>query len=178
MNKNILDDIFHDKLRDNLEEGEVVVWDGKPRFNNYSRLIATGSIFLFSGTHLFFSINDQDYWFAAFWLALIIFSIVELFYRQRKTRYLITNQRIIFQLPKMRNVQVHSLPLNHLDKVLIKDLGNKSGTIELHLKEPFETKIQTIDIRNNWARKNPTLELVDNAEEVRDYIEKGIQGKL
>ncbi len=84
MKNNILDDIFHDKLRDNLEEGEVVVWDGKPRFTKYSSLISTGSIFFLLGINLLLSIPDEDYWLISFWSALIILSIVELFFSTKE----------------------------------------------------------------------------------------------
>lgn len=178
MKNNILDDIFHDKLRDNLKEGEIVVWDGAPRFNNYSRLVVVGFIFLYLGIHLFHSIQEKEYWMVALMTSAIILSLIQIFFRQSRTRYLITNQRVIFQLPEMRKVEIHSLPLNQIDKVRIKDLANKNGTIELILKEPFKTKIQTIAIRNNSYRKNPTLELVDHVDEVKKYIEKGIQGEL
>lgn len=176
MKNSILDDIFHDNLRDNLEEGEVVTWDGKPQFNNYSRLVAAGFIFIFIGVHFFNSIRDENYWMTAFTAIGMIISFVQLFFRQKKTRYLITNQRIIFQLPKMtmRGVEVHSLPFEQLDEVIIKEKGSKSGTIELILKKTFNTKIKTFDIRKSSNRKHPTLELIEDVEEVRNYIIEGI----
>ena len=178
MKNNILDDIFHDKLRDGLEEGEIVVWDGKPRYSNYSRLVAAGFIFIFFGIHLYNTIVDKNYWFALLMVLAITFSIIRLFLHQIKTRYLITNQRIIFQLPKTRKVAIHSLPLNQLDEVIVKEKVNKNGTLELILKEPFETKIKTYDIRKSYVRTNPTLELIEDVLEVKNYIEKGMKGKL
>ena len=178
MNNNILDDIFHDKLRDDIKEGEVVVWDGKPRFSNYSRLVAAGFLFLFIGIHLLSSIREKEHWLTALLLSAIILSLAQLFLRQRKTRYLITNQRIIFQLPKMRSTEIHSLPLNQLDEVIVKEKVNKNGTLELILKKPFKTKFKTIDIRNNTQRKHLTLEIIEDVLDVKNYIENGIQGKL
>lgn len=99
------------------------------------------------------------------------------FFRQKKTRYLITNQRVIFQLPKWRKTEVHSLPLNQLGEVVVKEKDNKNGTIELLLKKPYTTKIKTIDIRSSSRRKNPTLELIENVEEVKNYIIQGIKNK-
>lgn len=178
MKNEILDDIFNDKLRDQLEEGEAVIWEGKPQFNNYSRLVAAGFMFFFIGINLINSITQEQHWLTAIIVAALIFSVIQLFFRQKKTRYLVTNSRVIFQLPKMRRTQIHSLPLNQLDEVIVDEGKNKNGTITLILKESFTTEIKTIDIKKNTLRKNPTLEIIENVEEVGNYIRRGIEGKL
>ena len=178
MKNQILDDIFNDKLRDQLEEGEVVIWEGKPRFNNYNRLIAIGFIFLVFGINLIEAISKNKHWMIAIHSLILILLIIQLFFIQKKTRYLITNFRIIFQLPKGRRTQFHSLPLHHLEKVVVNKGKNKNGTINLILKKSFKTEIKTINIKMNSRRKNPTLEMIENVEEVATYIRKGIQENL
>ena len=178
MKNEILDDIFNDKLRDQLEEGEVIFWDGKPRFSNYSRFVASFFIIFSFGIIFCTSIIDKDYWWTLFTGLGLTYSLFNIFLQQRRTRYLITNQRIIFQLPKRRKVEIHSLPLNQLEEVVVKEKVNKNGTLELILKEPFKTKIKTVDIRNSHPREHPTIEIIENVLEVKSYIEKGIQGEL
>ncbi|MFK8010182.1 MAG: PH domain-containing protein [Saprospiraceae bacterium] len=178
MKNEILDDIFKDKLRDQLVEGEIIVWDGKPRFSNYSRLVAFFFIIFFFGIYLYSTIVDKKYWLTLFIVLGITYSLFNIFLKQKKTRYLITNQRIIFQLPKMRKVEIQSLPLNQLEEVVVKEKVNKNGTLEFILKEPFKTKIKTIDIRNSYPREHPTMEIIENVLEVKNYIEKGIKGEL
>ncbi|MFK7774082.1 MAG: PH domain-containing protein [Saprospiraceae bacterium] len=178
MKNEILDDIFNDNLRDQLVKGEIIVWEGKPHFSNYSRLVAFFFIFFSLVFFFYTSIIDKDYWWTLFTGLGITYSLFDIFLQQRKTRYLITNQRIIFQLPKMRKVEIHSLPLNQLEEVVVKEKVNKNGTLEFILKEPFKTKIKTVDIRKNYPRYNPTIEMVEDVLEVKNYIEKGIKGEF
>lgn len=131
MKNQILDDIFNDKLRDQLEEGEVVIWEGKPQFNNYNRFIAAGFMFLFIGCHLFNSITQKQHWLTAIIVIALVFSVIQLLFRQRKTRYIVTNSRVIFQLPQKRKTQIHSLSLNQIEDVIVEEGINKQGTITL-----------------------------------------------
>jgi hypothetical protein len=178
MKNEILDDIFNDNLRDQLVKGEIIVWEGKPRFSNYSRLVASFFIISPFGFLFYTSIIHKDYWLTLFFGLGITYSLFDIFLQKRKTRYLVTNQRIIFQLPKMRKVEIHSLPLNQLEEVVVKEKVNKNGTLEFILKEPFKTKIKTTDIRNSYPRKNPTMEIIGDVLEVKRYIEKSIKGEL
>ncbi|MFK7774084.1 MAG: hypothetical protein AB8F94_18170 [Saprospiraceae bacterium] len=171
MKNEILDDIFNDSLRDQLEEGEVVIWEGKPQFNNYSRMRTIGYWLLCFGLLFSNSIRKERYWLLVFTIVGVIYTGYHLFLNQKKTRYLITKLRIIFQLPK---TEIQSLPFNQLDEVIV----NKDGSIELLLKETYSTEIKTMDISNNTPRKNPTLELIEDVEEVASYIRNGIEDKL
>ena len=178
MKNEILDDIFTDNLRNQLEDGEVIIWEGKPHFNNYSRLVTAWSMFLFIGFNLIYSISQNIHWLTALIIIALIFSIFRLFFRQKKTRYLVTNARVIFQLPNKRKTQIQSLPLNQIEDVIYEEGKNKNGTISLTLKKSFKTDIKTIDLKKNVSRKNPTLELIENVEEVGNYIQQAIEGKL
>jgi len=178
MKNEILDDIFNDKLRDQLEENEVVIWEGKPRFNNYNRFITAGFMFFFIGVNLINSTTQNQHWLTAIIVVALIFSVIQLFFRQKKTRYLVTNSRVIFQLPKKRKTQIHSLFLNQIEDVIVEKGRNKNGTITLTLKKSFKTEIKTIDLEKNVSRKYPTLELIENVDEVGNYIQQAIEGKL
>jgi len=136
-------------------------------------------MFLFIGVNLFNSITQEAHWLTAIIIITLVFSTVQLFFRQRKTKYVLTNSRIIFQLPaSMRKTKIQSLPLNHIEDVIFSEGREKNGTITLTLKKSFKTDITTIDIKKNTKRKNPTLEMIEDVEEVSKYIQKGIQGKL
>lgn len=178
MKNKILDDIFNDNLRKQLEEGEVVIWEGKPQFNNYNRLVTAGFLFLFIGVNLINSILGNHHWLTAIIIVALVFSVFRLFFRQKKTRYLVTNARVIFQLPNKRKTQIHSLPLHQIEDVIYEEGRNKNGTITLTLKKTFKTDIKTIDLKKNVSRKNPTLELIENVEDVGNYIQQAIEGKL
>lgn len=176
MKNKILDDTFHDQLRDQLSPGEIIVWEGQPKFNSYSRLIAVWfTIFCVNSLIVLIGIHEKEYWWATIFFCLILLSIYEIIINQKKTRYLITNQRIHFQLPKWMGVQYHSIPLNHLEEIRVLENVNNNGTLELILKEPYPLEVKTRDIRKNSIRKNPTIELVDNVLEVKEYLEKGMQ---
>ena len=86
MKNEILDDFFHDKLRNEIEEGEMVFWDGRPRFNTYSSIIAAGFI-LFMSSHLILeTIEERRYWLGVFVIALITYAIYTLFKQLRKNK--------------------------------------------------------------------------------------------
>jgi len=133
MKNEILDDIFNDKLRNQLEKGEVVIWEGKPQFNNYNRLTIGGFFFAFMGINLFKSVLEAQHRMTWIIVIILIGLLIQIFLRQKKTRYLITNSRIIFQLPtEMGRINIQSLPLNQLEKITIDEVKIKMGQFFYH----------------------------------------------
>ena len=178
MKNQILDDIFHDKLLNNLEEGEIVFWDGSPRFNGYSMSIAIGFLFVISGASFYNAIQTKELWMIISSFVLFLFMAYHLFSTQKRTRYLITNLRIIFQLPSFWKTKIHSLPLNQIEHVHIDKEGGNNGNIFLELKKSFKADFKTTNLKTNSHRKMLTLELIENFEDVAKIIDKGTQGKF
>ena len=157
----------------------MVYWDGQPQFNNWSILkSATLIMIVYGGLNGIIYFIQGKYWLAVLYLFLTLIFFFIIIRRKNKTRYLITNHRIIFQLPKGRKKNIHSLPLNHLEKVEVKKEGGTDGNIHLTLKAPYKPEFKTINIKYNAQRKLPTLELVEDAEEVAELILNARDGKL
>jgi len=99
-------------------------------------------------------------------------------FKSRKIRYIITDQRVLFQLWKKRKLQFHTVPLEEIKKILITDEDKQNGTIMLQMKNGKVKPFKTTDLRNDSLRPHVSLEMIDNVDEVAEYIEMGMQDKL
>lgn len=172
MKNQILDDIFHNKLPVELKEDEVIQWDGKPYVSQWSKF----KTILFVGftplIYLLIFIEDpEDKWFYLIFAPLLIFAFFSVFRKQKKTRYLITNQRIIFQLPGGRKTKTHSLPLDWIKEIEISKEGDNQGTLLLSLAEGKKSSFKTINLKTDQPRKKISLEMVEDPDEVFSIIE-------
>lgn len=177
MQNEILDDIFNDELRNQLEPNEKVVWDGKPSltlFTKWSNVLGAIIITLF-----ILNIYIKSWNFSAIVYPIII-SLITFWrlYQSRKIRYLITDQRIIFQLWKNRKKQFHIIHLDQIKKVLITDQDTTNGTILLQMKNGKVKPFRTHDLNKNNERPHVSLEMIENVAEVVEYIEIGLQKKM
>lgn len=208
MKNEILDDIIHNELRSLLKRGERVIWEGQPSnkinwkihsFGNtweviINNVISWFLVILFSV--IFLSILISIFWDSsietklmlggAFLVALL--SIYYRGYQKRRTKYIISNDRILFQLWKKEEVlfenwvlghrEYHSIPLSEINNIVIMEESPNKGAIFLAVKNPTDIPFDTIDFSNGERRHQPTLELVEDVHAVGKYIKMGIQGKL
>jgi len=180
MKDQILDDIFKkDKLLELLDEDENLLWEGRPLFEtkSYFKILTAMPIIICVG-QLITTVKENHFWATTFWICVFIGTIIMIILKKNKTRYLITNQRIIFQLQNGFRRKIHSLPLNRLKDFEIKKDGELSGVIFLKLMPQYKPNFKTHNIKNNNARNHLTLELVENPEEVLAIIEAARKGTL
>ena len=100
------------------------------------------------------------------------------FTRRKKTRYLITDKRILFQLWKLGTVQHHSIDFDSIKNVVVVHESKNEGVIYIGVKKPHEIAFDTYSFSGNERRHQPTLEMIGNVEEVASYIKMGVQNKL
>ena len=103
------------------------------------------------------------------------------FLARKYNKYLITNQRIIFQTRKNKQLQFQSIPYEDITypSVYPNMLGRKSGTIFLNIKKLSSTSLILKDLKTSVEEDNrPTLEMIDDVKEVGNYIKLGIENKL
>ncbi|MFK7774087.1 MAG: hypothetical protein AB8F94_18185 [Saprospiraceae bacterium] len=184
MKNEILDNNFNSELRNQLEVGEKVIWEGNPYKNRYTFLVilfplafaiqffmedtAKGLIFLLVSTIISFLWSLQT-------------GELEKFLARKYHKYLITNQRIIFQTRRYKQLQFQSIPFDDITypSVYTNMLGQKNGTIFLNIKKSSSTSLILKDLKTSIEDDNrPTLEMIDNVKEVGDYIKLGIEKKL
>ncbi len=177
MKNDILDDIFSDDLRNQLEPNEKVIWDGRPTITFYTKLsIILGGIAIIL---FFLNVYFRDMDFSAiiyplFGGGMALWGL----FQSRKIRYLITDQRIIFQLWKKRKKEIHTIQLDEIKKILITDEDKKNGTILLQMKNGKRKPFKTHNLKSNTERPHVSLEMIENVEEVAEYIELEMQKKL
>ena len=99
-------------------------------------------------------------------------------FQSRKVRYLITDQRVIFQLWEKRKKQLYNIRLEEINKILITDEDKNNGTILLQMKNSKIKPFRTHDFKNHKERPHVSLEMIENVEEVASYIRNGIQDNL
>ena len=100
MKNEILDDIFKDKIYWSLEKGEKIIWEGKPYFNGAVWSKSFLSLVLRLGVVSFLFIwffGGLTLLFLIFMLLVFHLDIIK-FIKKQKTRYLITDRKIVFQL--------------------------------------------------------------------------------
>ena len=171
----ILDEFSQTEIRKKLEPNEIVIWEGRPYRNIW------GGIFFLVGVMLYvlwgYSTMGA--------IAAIMMGLywgknpLKQLWASRNTRYLITKERIIFQLYKNRKKHFLSISFDEIKSVSIyKEAVNpKNGKILLNMKESKETALVFFDGLGN-KQERPFLELIQNVEEVASYIKMGIQNKL
>lgn len=184
MKNEILDNNFNSELRNQLDVGEKVIWEGKPYKHRYTFLLIL--LPLFFVVEAFMEDTTKG---LLFLLATTLFSIfwaikngeLEKFLARKYHKYLITNQRIIFQTRKNKQLQFQSIPFEDITypSVYPNMLGQKNGTIFLNIKKSSSTSLILKDLKTSIEEDNrPTLEMIDNVKEVGEYIKLGIENKL
>lgn len=194
MKYEILDEHIIDELHKQLNKGERIIWEGKPQRSSdfslsrgdaaASALIIRISNLLVLGVALLpfllfaFLIFDFE---IQFYLFLIIFVILTFIpeilkiLQRKKTKYIISNQRIIFKLWKNGGSKIHSILFSEMKGVVVARETEKDGVIHLVVKNPHRIKFNTFNLSSGERRHQPTLEMIENVEDIASYIRKGIQ---
>jgi hypothetical protein len=208
MKNEILDEIIHDELRGLLKRGERVIWEGQPsnkinwKIHSFgttleiviNNVISWFLVILFGG--IFLNILIFIFWDSSietkFVLVVSFFVfLLSMYYRdhqKRRTKYIISNERILFQLWKKEEVlfenwilghrEYHSIPFSEINNIVIVEETPNKGVIFLAVKNPNEIPFDTLNFSSGERRHQPTLELVEEVKTVGEYIKMGIQGKL
>lgn len=163
-----------------MEKGEKIIWVGEPNLKMESTWKETlGKIIfiIFSILILLeaFLYNNMFFAFAKmFFLLLMTFTFYRIYYAKKKDiqqiQYAITSKNIIF---KLTNSNFRKLPLTSILNIKVIRNENHLPSIELVVKEGarFETNILH-DNKNRFItkRKTPTLEHIENTEEIIQLI--------
>jgi len=208
MKNEILDDIIHNELQTLLKRGERIIWEGQPsnkinwkfhsfgntweivinNFISYFWTILFGVFFLsiFISIFLDSSIETKFIFGGAFLVALL--SIYYRGYQRRRTKYIISNDRILFQVWKKEEAlfenwkfghrEYHSIPFSEINNIAIVEESPDKGVIFLAVKNPNKIPFDTFNFNNGERRHQPTLELIEDVKEVGEYIKMGIKNKL
>ena len=101
MKNEILDDIFKDELRYLLESNEKVIWDGRPSITPSTKWSTFFGVLIVIFLAAKFIIDGVGISSFIYPIILAFMTVVNLI-QSRKVRYIITDQRIIFQLWRKR----------------------------------------------------------------------------
>ncbi|MEM6966630.1 MAG: hypothetical protein AAF573_17830 [Bacteroidota bacterium] len=174
MKNQILDDIFNDDFRELVANDETIIWEGRPYISFFMRVYTAlcWIIIVLLIANCF--VKDWNLGAFGYPTAMVILMIYRL-YKSKKIRYLITDQRIIFQLFENNEKTIHELPLEQIKKIDIKKIEKNHGAILLELKDPKQYTFETKDLKSGKKRNVPTLEMIENVEAVAQYIQSGVQ---
>lgn len=161
----ILDEIIKEEYHSLLKENEKVIWKGKP----YSTIDQN-----FPYSRNSFKVWVEDI--AIIFIPYILPAFIHLL--KKRTRYIITNQRIIFRIWTLTSQGHYSIPFSDIEKITLEKGNNGFGTVFLSKKKHKQFNFQTYNISTGEYRDKPTLEMVGDCNLVAEYIEKGIQKKL
>jgi len=183
MKNEILDDNFNDDLRNQLEVDENVIWEWSPPMSKIIIIMIIGN--LLQITIIFYHFKSINLFSAIF--VFILFCIVIYCYNNYKQvmasknrRYLITNQRVIFQTNHKDELNFYSIPFQDISYVSVyPDFFGKKGMIMINLKKDSKSKkLPQVLTLHKTGDGRPTLEEVDNVREIGKYIKLGIENKL
>ena len=137
---------------------------------------------------MFWGASGQTKFILASGVLIALLSIYYRGYQKRRTKYIISNERILFQLWKQEEVlfenwilgrrEYHSISFSEINNMTIVEEAPNKGAIFLSVKNPNDIPFNTFDFSNGERRHQPTLELVEEVKAVGEYIKMGIQGKL
>jgi len=180
MKNQILDELTRDSFSDFLEKGEKIIWVGKPNLtmeSTWKNKLGKISFIIFSILILLEAFLYNKIllaWVKLFFLLLFTFTLYRIYYAKKKDveqiQYAITSKNIIF---KLTNLDFRKLPLTSILNIKVIRNENHLPSIELVVKEGarFETYILH-DNKNRFVtkRKTPTLEHIENTEEIIQLI--------
>lgn len=177
MRSDILDDIFNDDLLDQLEPNEKVVWDGKPAitpFTKWSNILIA----------IIITLSIVNIYYKGLNFSALVYPIIASFitfwrlFQSRKVRYVITDQHIFFQLWEKRKKRIRIIPLEQIKDFNIKKDDKSSGAILIKTKNPNQYSFNSKNLKTGEDRYLPSLEMIDNVDQVAEYLKYGIQKKL
>lgn len=183
MKNQILDDNFNDELRNRLGEDEKVIWEWKPPISRRVILSIVASLIQVPFIILYFKHDGIT---PAIILTFLVI-IVSYFYQYRQTiasvknkRYLITNQRIIFQTNQNKQLTYYAIPFEDISYPSVyPDFWGNRGVILLNLKKDANSRnLPQIKELQEIGDGRPVLAEIDNVKEVGKYIKMGINKKI
>ena len=173
MKHEILDSNFNSELRNQLQEGEKVIWEGRPYQNRYVILLFLIP-FIYFLILMFFDFYEAIKTFFFVFIFSIGFSYnqgeLKKFFARKYNKYLITNRRVIFQTRKNKQLHFQSIPFEDITypSVYPNMLGRKSGTIFLNIKKSSSTSLILKDLKSSIEEDNrPTLIMIDDVKRSR-----------
>jgi hypothetical protein len=188
--KNILDSDMLSSFQKNLLEGEEIEWQGvpKPKFSivflegtsGFDGVIVFGSIKLIGWIlglimliGIGFLLNGRTIgFFIALFFAILMFFSPDIVKNKRKkaTKYAFTKNRVFFQLWKRGKTSIHVIDLADVVRLDCNSYNDKRGTIHFMLNKKAD--FYTYDFVSGKRRFYPSFEMIPDALEVRDQIEK------
>jgi len=186
MKNQILDEFTDSPLHRRLEKGEKIIWEGAPlkassfsltqMDNNLISYVAVlGSLALTFGYILLFSIGEG----ISTVRLIIYFSIYVVIVVQflpsqnqalKKTQYLVSNHRILFQLWIENSEQIEEIQFTEIRDVIVSFDTDHEGTIYLAVKNPNSIPFDTQNLQTGEKRHQPTLEMIENVDQVAQLI--------
>lgn len=181
MKKEILDEPMRDAIFDYLQQGETILWEGKPIHNYSFTIIATWLLLFLSFLSISIYQNSKSWLAVTMFLILIIlpfaYANFKQIKKQREVKYVITQNRVFFKQKINGKIQINSIPFEYIPRVYLNnnDLSLNTGDISFLLKKPAKGKFKTYQSYNNQPHELPTFENIENPKEVIKLLQQLIK---
>lgn len=194
MNDKILDAPFEESLKfrfeDYLEEGENILWAKHPKLNlpftygfGIGVFFLCACILLNEGLQAIMGLRGHMICISVILIFHILFTIRKNL-KKKSTIYAVTEKRVFFQFKRPLKNKIHFIPYTQINDVIViennmyKMFGKNYGTIYLSVKNPAAIPFTTYNFEVHERRHQPTIELVEQPEEIAKLIRKGILNKM
>jgi len=198
MKKQILDTPFTDSFQDFLHKDETIQWEMTLDeeiqtpifFNDEGRWIFNYQLLFWpfgvasALSILYYFLNPQIESKFIFIVPYIMVTIaLPRAYRIygtkiHPTKYAITTKRILFRLSHLPKNEIHSISFSQINNCIVTISKGNNGTIFLAVKNPQLVPFETYQIlysKGTEKRHQPTLEVVEDVNQVAELIRKGIE---
>ena len=184
---NILDKNFSALIQTYQMEKEGVEWMGRPKpdfkvfmleyggdynvFSGPSSLLGIILGFMAAGGYMCYMQQNWTGFAIVMLIGLmaIIFPDVVMYIRRKKTRYVVTPNRVFFNLWWWGKESTHEIDLADVVKITWQEYKNKRGTI--HFMTANYPGFNTYDFQISRRRDYPTFEMVDDAVALAEKLE-------
>ncbi|MCB0523866.1 MAG: hypothetical protein R3A50_13715 [Saprospiraceae bacterium] len=190
MKHEILDDDLFRDISSKLSQGEELVWSGSPKKyfslsivelflrDTYVSALSVSQIvtLVYSAVKIKTLLNGaleikSILWLVLFWIIVLIPEVYKN-HRKNRTRYALTNQRVIIETWSLLKPIVYEVPLGMIKDVRFESYKNGYGMI--YLMPDRLISIKTRDFFAGRKRHYPTLELIEDCERVTKLIQQQI----
>ena len=170
----ILDDIFDDDFRNLVQQDEKIIWEGHPFLSSGDRIILGLKLVIFLLIIGYFIKGKMDPFMIIFSFSMMLGEVYRMYHRE-KNRYMLTDQRILFQLWRNHKKSFYEIPLSEIKDINVPKKGNH---ILLKVKNRKKYNFKTYNLNSNEERPYPSLEMIDDVRRVANYIKEEMRNQL
>lgn len=182
MKELILDEMIPNPFQEYLEVEEKIIWQGQPNQTKVKLTALTKYLSLWAPGIVLIWILPIDISLGIIlslsWSAFILNPLYFESQTGLKIRFLLSNKRLMFLIPKNDILEFQAIPLSKIEFARLKTSEEKYGTICIDVVHDYLPPRKVINIKKGIYQNQPILEFIENSDKVVELIKRGIRGEL